>query len=156
MEAEQIAHLLNQHNKLQSPYTGDKILNSKAKYHPITYEGLVFGSVATWRVSFMLTEIKHLVVHKSFRKIGLGSALIARVSDTIDTPIIYATIRSNNEASLKLFQDAGFAIVSTAVMKDHETHFLIKNNEAHLKISNRIKESAPKHSFSSFAAGNGH
>jgi ribosomal protein S18 acetylase RimI-like enzyme len=81
----------------------------------------------------MLTEIKHLVVHKSFRKIGMGAALIKRAMARADTPLMFATIREKNTASISLFQQAGFRIVSTAEMKDHKTHFLLKENETYLK-----------------------
>jgi ribosomal protein S18 acetylase RimI-like enzyme len=129
--AEQIAHLLNQHNSLQTPYTGDKVIGAKAKYHPIQHEGLVFGSVATHRLNFMLTEVKHLVVHPTFRKMGLGHKLIKTAMGRADTPVIYATIRKDNTASLYLFEKAGFRVISTAKIKDHETHFLIKENETY-------------------------
>jgi ribosomal protein S18 acetylase RimI-like enzyme len=102
----------------------------------------------------MLTEIKHLVVHKSFRNIGLGTSLISRAEKLIDTPIIYATIRSKNVASLKLFQDAGFIVASTAKMEDHETLFLIKNNEAHLQISDSNKKSSRKQGLSGYSPRN--
>lgn len=82
----------------------------------------------------MLTEVKHLVVLSPFRKIGLGKHLIACAVAEADTPILYATIRDKNKASLRLFQSAGFHIASTAQMKDHKTHFLIKNNESITKV----------------------
>jgi ribosomal protein S18 acetylase RimI-like enzyme len=128
-------------------------MGSKSKYYPIQYEGLVFGSVATLRLSFMLTEVKHLVVHNSFRKIGLGKALLDSALTFVDTPIVYATIRSKNVASLKLFEGAGFRITSTAKMEDHETHFLIKENEAHLKASDSVTKPALKRPYSSFPLG---
>jgi len=79
----------------------------------------------------MLTEVKHLVVHPMFRKMGLGRTLINTAMGKADTPIMYATIRESNAASLHIFKAAGFKIVSTAKIKDHSTHFLIKENETY-------------------------
>lgn len=92
----------------------------------------------------MLTEIKHLVVHKSFRRIGMGEALVNLGIQRADTPLLFATIREKNEASITLFQKAGFNIVSTAQMKDHKTHFLLKENEAYLKSTANGVGSLPK------------
>jgi ribosomal protein S18 acetylase RimI-like enzyme len=79
----------------------------------------------------MLTEVKHLVVHPLFRKMGLGRALIETAMKKADTPIMYATIRESNSSSLYIFKEAGFKIISTAEIKDHKTHFLIKENETY-------------------------
>lgn len=63
----------------------------------------------------------------------MGDALVKLAMQRADTPLLFATIRENNVASLALFQKAGFNIASTAQMKDHKTHFLLKENEAYLK-----------------------
>ena len=92
----------------------------------------------------MLTEVKHLVVHRSFRRVGVGDALVKLAMQRADTPLLFATIREKNEASISLFQKAGFHIVSTAQMKDHKTHFLLKENEAYLKNNAKSVGSSPK------------
>lgn len=92
----------------------------------------------------MLTEVKHLVVHPMFRKMGLGRTLINTAMKKADTPIMYATIRENNIASLHIFKAAGFKIISTAKIKDHNTHFLIKENETYNKDSTKGEIELPR------------
>lgn len=128
-QAEQIAHLLNENNNLRGEYDGDKILRSTASYHPEHFEGLVFGSVAVQRLTFMLSEIKHLVVHHSFRRMGLGKRLLSKALLAIDTPLVCATIREENVASLALFHSSGFVSLAKANFGDHKTWFLLKANE---------------------------
>jgi ribosomal protein S18 acetylase RimI-like enzyme len=136
-QAEQIAHLLNENNELQTAYDGSKILNSKAKYYPEHYQGLVFGSIAVQRVNFMLSEIKHLVVHPAFRRGGLAREMLTEAEARVETPVIFATIRSKNTASLKLFHQAGFRAVIRAPVGDHETVLLIKANAALSRSNNK-------------------
>jgi len=133
-QAEQIAHLLNLHNKLQSPYDGRRILNSNATYYPEHFEGLVFGSVAVQRMNFMLTEIKHLVVHPAFRKMGLARVMLGKAMGAAVTPLLFATIRADNEGSLHLFQGEGFKPVAKARVDKHQILFLLRTNESYYSL----------------------
>lgn len=130
-QAEQIAHLLNENNKLQSVYDGGKVLNSKATYLPEHFQGLVFGSVAIQRMNFMLTEIKHLVVHPAFRKMGLAQLMLGKAMARAETPLLFATIRDDNTGSLHLFQKTGFKAVARVAMGDHRTILLLRTNESY-------------------------
>ena len=114
-------------------------MSTKGTYHPVMEQGIVFGSVCTYRLNFMLTEVKHLVVHPMFRKMGLGKTLINKAIAKVETPIMYATIRESNIASMHIFNAAGFDIISTAKIKDHNTHFLIKNNATYNETNTASK-----------------
>jgi ribosomal protein S18 acetylase RimI-like enzyme len=127
-QAEQIAHLLNENNRLQSAYTGGKVLQSSATYYPIQLAGFVFGSVAVHRMNFFLTEIKHVVVHPLFRRMGMARKMVEHAVTTVETPIMYATIREDNTASLKLFESLGFVAVQEGNMGDHKLQLLMKQN----------------------------
>ena len=74
----------------------------------------------------------------------MGGALVRLAIQKADTPLLFATIREKNTASIALFEKAGFNIVSTAKMKDHKTHLLLKENEAYLKNSAKGVGSLPK------------
>lgn len=129
--AAQIAHLLNLHNHLQSEYTARKVLDARTKYLPEHYEGLVFGSIGVQRMNFMLSEVKHLVVHPAFRRMGLGRKLLKRAMLEADTPLLFATIREGNEASLGLFTSTGFRVHAAPSTGEHRVNFLLRANESY-------------------------
>jgi len=89
----------------------------------------VFGSVGLLRVSFLLTEIKHLVVHSSFRRFGIAKKLLVAALEETDTPLVFATIRETNTASRALFKQAGFTEVVTSTVNSHKIVLLLKKNE---------------------------
>lgn len=127
-QATQIAQLLNNYSALQVEYNTEKILNSEALYYPLHYNGFVLGSITLQRYNFLLTEIKHLVVHPSFRKFGVGKALLAYAIPSVTTPITYATVRTDNEVSKNMFTKAGFRTVAKVVITDHQILLLVREN----------------------------
>lgn len=127
--AAQIACLLNTHNKLTTRYYAERIAESRTKYYPEHYQGLVFGSIGVLRVNFVLSEIKHLVVHPAFRKMGMGARLLKTALRAADTPLLFATIREGNKASLSLFTKAGFSVCHSPAVKGRKINFLLKHND---------------------------
>jgi len=124
--AAQIAALLNTNNQLLVRYDSSRVFKSRAVYLPVEKLGLVFGVVAVERKGFLITEIKHLVVHPSFRRLGLATHLVNKALGEIKTPVAMATIRQDNMASRSLFKTAGFVEVLVAPVKDHKVVLLLK------------------------------
>lgn len=153
--AAQVAHLLNLHNRLRTPYNAFKVLNSKTVYLPEVLGGLVFGSIGVQRVSFLLSEVKHLVVHPILRRAGLGRGLLKKAMATAITPLLFATIRADNEASIALFVSMGFHISATSTVSDYKVHLLLRENEPYRppKASDRVQEDfSPTRSLAALAA----
>ena len=88
----------------------------------------------------MLSEVKHLVVHRAFRRMGLARSMLSGALASIETPVIFATIRSDNVPSLSLFASFGFTAYYKVDMGNHQTTLLLKANE-HFKTP-KIKTKA--------------
>jgi len=87
---------------------------------------MVIGCIGIKRLNFLLTEIKHLVVHPVLRRYGLAKALLAGAEGAATTPLVTASIREDNTASQRLFLNAGFTIVATAAVEDHNVKLVLK------------------------------
>lgn len=124
--ARQIAALLNSHNRLGVHYTKETILAAKGDFIVQTMGPLVAGCVKVERQSYSMTEIKHLVVHPSFRRSGLAKMLVESGINQATTPLIYATIRRDNTASQRTFQSCGFA---------HVGHYTTGNRDVLLYVT---------------------
>ena len=87
-------------------YDSVRVDRSLATYYPLHLNNLVFGSVAVQRFNFLLSEVKHLVVHPLFRRMGLAKHLLSFALGKVETPLVYASIRKENKASVTLFVGA--------------------------------------------------
>lgn len=66
-------------------------------------------------------------MHESFRKHGLGKSLIKLAEKRATTNLLFATIRSENEASLALFSKSGFTKSIETPIEDHTIVLMVKN-----------------------------
>lgn len=126
--AAQVAALLNEHNNLSLSYTASKILNSTAVYLPVVVKGLVIASIAVEQRGLIWSEIKHLVVRPQLRGVGLASYLLKETLPKVKAPFIYATIREDNQSSLKVFQKFQFSVVGSTQLlgHNHSVHLLVR------------------------------
>ena len=106
--ATQIAALLNKHNKLGVHYSKDGILLEKDTYIVETVDRFVVAAVQIKRLSYAISEAKHLVVRTNMRKKGLAKSLVTAAVNRSTTPIVIATIREENAGSIKTFESCGF------------------------------------------------
>lgn len=106
--AEQIASLLNSHNRLGTYFTKQSILATKGDYIVETMGPLVAGCIRVERQSYNLTELKHLVVNPKCRKSGIAKYLIFSGINRATTPLVYAMIRRDNTSSQRAFIACGF------------------------------------------------
>ncbi len=94
-------------------------------YFALVDDGRIKGTIGLKRLSWYLTEIRHLVVLPEFRGQGLGRALLFGAIGKVKTPVIGCTIRRENAISLRLFTDRGFQVFTIFENKGHEVLFLL-------------------------------
>mgnify|MGYP001573649315 CR=1 FL=1 len=123
-----IANLLNENNNLPKKYDAGHILNSRATYYPILIGQQVLASVAMDRLSFFMTEVKHLVVPPALRGAGLAKRLLSICLPAATTPYLVATVRTDNAPSLHLFHQAGFMELAEVINDGHPLKFLGRQN----------------------------
>ena len=117
-QAEQIAVLLNEQNKLDGEYHADRVLASEMRYLFETDQttGAVTAAVEVKRVQWYQSEILHLSVSADLRGRGLGRKLIARTEELAKenrARILQCTIRADNQASCALFESMQFTHTAT-------------------------------------------
>jgi N-acetylglutamate synthase-like GNAT family acetyltransferase len=124
--AKQIAELINSYNSLAMVRTSQGILNGKTKYVVETHGKYVIGLAGIEKVSYQLSELKHMVVHPDWRSKGLGSFVAKRALQICDTPSVYATVRTANEASIRTLEKLEFLKTHEFSAGDHDLAMLIR------------------------------
>jgi len=124
--AGQIAELINNLSDLSKQRTADDILKGKTHYVVETHGKFVIGAVGIHKVSYELSELKHLVVHPDWRGRSLGHFISKRALSVCGTPSIYATVRTSNLASLKSLTRSGFVKSHERIAGEHRLAVLIR------------------------------
>lgn len=115
--ANQVVNLINCNNKLKKYHTWSSISSNKTKYlielagYGIIIKGgsrAVIGCIGLVSIDQNTTLIKHLSIHKSFRKKGIATKLINEAIKDCKTSNIIARIRTDNNNSLRLCEKFGF------------------------------------------------
>ena len=122
----QVAALINSFNGLSMRRTVGDIQHGKTDYVVETHGKWVLGAIGLDRQSYTFTEIKHLVVHPEWRGKGLAKHLLKRALGIVSTKMVYATVREDNEPSLKLFESFGFRRSGKYAAEDHEVILLVR------------------------------
>lgn len=110
-QANQIAALLNERNKLVKAYNIEDVLSKKDNYVFIEENEKITACAETKKVQWYQWEISHVSVDKEHEGKGLGSRILRLAEKkAIDggAIILQCTIRSNNEASMRLFSSKGY------------------------------------------------
>lgn len=123
---DQIADLLNKYNNLGSLRNGHNILNGKTHYVVETHGNHVIGAAGIEKTSYHLSEFKHLVVHPEWRNKKIGCFLGKRIISICQTPLLFATARLNNHASLKTLGKLGFKQTEQFKVGSSHLTFLLK------------------------------
>jgi L-amino acid N-acyltransferase YncA len=124
--ARQIAEMLNIHNHLASEKSARDLLKAETVYVIETHGKIVIGACGIHRQGYSMSEVKHLVVRPQWRGKGLGKFLVSKAVARSKTPSIYATIRSDNTSSMRLFNSVGFTESGTYEHDDHHVRLLVK------------------------------
>jgi RimJ/RimL family protein N-acetyltransferase len=123
---EQIAGLLNTYNNLGTYRTKFHIQSSKTKYVVETHGKFVIGVAGIEKVSYHLSELKHMVVHPDWRGKGLGTFVAKRALQISETPSIYATVRSTNISSIRALEKLDFVQGHEVPAGDHKLTLLTR------------------------------
>ncbi len=124
--AYQVAGLVNRHNNLSRKRSVADVQNGATDYIVETHGRWVLGAVGLDRQSYTFTEIKHLVVRPEWRGKGVARLLLKRALGLVTTKMVYATIREDNKASLKLFESFGFRRSGNYSAVDHRVVLLVR------------------------------
>lgn len=120
--ANQVADMLNKHNKLISKYTGQSLLYSSGRYFVEVEGDKVVGCVAMQPEPPELTKLFHACVLPEKRRQGVIRKLMEIAIAQSKTPYVYGTIREDNIASLTMVEKLGFV---RAKKEWHKDHFII-------------------------------
>lgn len=124
--AKQVADLINSYNSLATVRTSQGILNGKVNYVVETHGKYVIGVAGIEKVSYQLSELKHMVVHPDWRGKGLGSFVAKRALRICETPSVYATVRTTNKASIRTLEKLEFLRAHEFSVGDHALVMLIR------------------------------
>lgn len=124
--AEQVAALLNTYSNLALQRTSLDIQDSKTSYIVESHGRHVIGACGLHKLTYQLTELKHLVVIPPWRRQGVGRFLVKRAIALCSTPVLYATVRRDNSPSLQLFKSLGFEVGTDYTNEDHGVIFLVR------------------------------
>lgn len=110
-QADQIAILLNDRNKLARQYTADDVLPDAGNYHVELLDEVVIGCVEIKKMQWYQWELCHLAVAEAHCRKGIGAKLI-RLAETVardgGASLVQCTIRVGNHDSEKVFRKSGY------------------------------------------------
>lgn len=109
--SEQIAALLNSHNKLKVLHNKYSIGSSRIKYFIEIEKERVIGCTGLIKENPKVSKSLHTCVSPEFRGKGLGQKLINTAIKNCETKYIYGTVRQDNIASLKMLIKIGFIFI---------------------------------------------
>jgi len=107
--AEQIAYLLNSYNQLAQKRDAQNIVEGNIGYVVELHGKHVIAACGMEKQSHVISELKHLVVRPEWRGKGVARHVARRALEVCQTPFTYATVRVDNESSLKTLLGLGFS-----------------------------------------------
>jgi len=115
--ADAIAALLNARNQLTVQYTLQRVQGEAGNYiYRLSEDGQLIACVEVKKVQWYQAEVLHLTVAEAYERKGHGKALLCeaeRVARANDARVLQCTIRTDNAASRRLFEEFGFSHVNT-------------------------------------------
>lgn len=124
--AKQVAGLLNAYSKLALHRTGSDILQGRIDYVAELHGKMVIGACGLEKQSHTLSELKHLVVQPDWRRKGVGKYVARRALHICASPMIYATVRADNDSSLRLLESLNFQRSGQYPAEGHEVILLVR------------------------------
>lgn len=97
----QVADLINNGRQLYVHLTPASITNNSIRYVIELQGQTVVGVVGLEQQRDKVTEIKHLVVHPSYRHQGLGKKLLQKAIEAATTEFVYGMVRSDNLTNIR-------------------------------------------------------
>ena len=114
-EAEKIASLLNERNRLVIEYDKERILKTSSNYVYIKEKDEIIACAESKKVQWYQSEISHVSVSKLHEGKGYGRKILLKAEKKAKDEraiIIQCTIRANNDKSLGLFKSNGYEVVN--------------------------------------------
>ncbi len=115
--ADAIAALLNERNQLTVQYTRACVQNEAENYiYRLSEAGDLIACVEVKKIQWYQAEVLHLTVAAAHERKGHAKALLCeaeRAARANGARVLQCTIRTDNQASRKLFEGFGFSHVST-------------------------------------------
>lgn len=115
--ADAVVALLNARNQLTVQYTRQRVLQEADNYlSRLDDAGQLIACVELKKVQWYQAEVLHLTVAEAHEGKGHAKALLCeaeRVARAKDVRLLQCTIRTDNEASRRLFEGFGFSHVGT-------------------------------------------
>jgi len=99
--AQQIANLLNWGGQFYYHILPYHILNNNVKYIIELNQNKVIGVIGLQARNNYVTELKHLAVHPTYRKMGLGKKLLEIGIKAATTKYVYGLVRSTNYVNIR-------------------------------------------------------
>lgn len=115
--ADEVAALLNARNQLTVQYTRQRVLQEADNYlFRLDDAGKLIACVELKKVQWYQAEVLHLTVAETHEGKGHAKALLCdaeRVARAKGVRLLQCTIRTDNDASRRLFEGFGFSHIST-------------------------------------------
>ena len=83
------------------------------RYCVMYVNGYPVGLVGLRKLSWFMTEVKHMYIKPTFRGRKLSKILLNHVLQHVQTPIVVAVVKVDNFPAIKTFLSQGFDIVKT-------------------------------------------
>lgn len=138
--AQQVADLLNTHNKLQKKHSAYTIMASAATYFVDVVGGKVVACSALLRESKEVSRLFHLCVHPDYRGRGIARKIKEQVLRHVESPYVYVTIREDNVVSIHLNKSMGFVEVKREWVGDHNVLTLSRLTNVRPEPTNLVNE----------------
>jgi ribosomal protein S18 acetylase RimI-like enzyme len=99
--AQQIADLLNKGGQLMAYQNAQSVLHSRIEYLVELDGQVVAGVMGLEKQNPHVTEMKHLCVHPSYRRRGIGKRLLELGVKAAKTECVYGAVRSDNHVNIR-------------------------------------------------------
>lgn len=117
VHADALVALLNARNQLTVQYTRQRVQDDAGNYiYRLSEKGQLIACVELKKVQWYQAEVLHLTVAEAHEGKGHAKALLCeaeRVARVNGARVLQCTIRTDNDASRRLFEGFGFSHVST-------------------------------------------
>lgn len=119
--ADQIANMLNQHNRWAVNFSAQSIMMTPSRYYVELNGSVVTGCASSIREYDTLTKIQHICVLPGYRRRGIAKRLTELAIAHVETEFVYMTIREDNTSSLCLAESLNFKFITKHWFRDHWT-----------------------------------
>lgn len=100
-------------------------LPSRVKCMGCFMDGQLTGVVSIYKASWFQTEIRYLYVAENCRNRGIGTLLVKKAIENIETPVAAATVIKGNQPSMTIFLKLGFREVLEFINPDTSNEVIL-------------------------------